>query len=83
LLAIEHLYDERTVKHDRWKSILWPDEHWMIAKCICVCIVVIALVLTATGIMTGTAAFVAALLAVVYVLLLTRRYTGRSRNRHF
>lgn len=69
------------VKNDREKAVMWATEHWAVSKYVCLCIALVGLMATAMNIMTATAAFVASVLGIVYVLLLTRHYTRTGQNR--
>jgi hypothetical protein len=65
---------------DREKARVWPEEHRVLAKCVCIGVAILGLVLTDLGIMTARAAFAASLLAIIYVVLLTYLCTRRSRE---
>jgi hypothetical protein len=64
------------MKYDREKALTWSEEHWTVAKCICVCIAIMGLALSGLDIMTSRAALAASVVGIIYVLLLTRHYTG-------
>lgn len=66
---------ECAMKNDGDKAAMWPEEHWGVAKCVCVCVVFLAVMLAGLEVMTWLAAFIASIVSVAYVLLLTRHYT--------
>jgi len=63
------------MKHDRQKALMWPEEHWTLARVICICVVVLGLALSGLGLVSAPTALIATLLGIVYVLVLTRQYT--------
>jgi Flp pilus assembly protein TadB len=68
------------MKSDQEKARLWPEEHWVLTKCVCVCVAILGLVLTHLGIMTARTAFAASLFTVIYVVLVTRHCTRRRKE---
>lgn len=70
------------MKRDREKAQMWPEEHWVLAKCVCVCVGILGLVLTDQRIMTARAAFVASSSAIIYVVLATYLCTRRREEAH-
>ena len=67
--------EECVMRNDGEKAVMWPVEHWALAKWICVGVVLLGMSLAGLELMTWRAAFVASILGIAYVLLLTRHYT--------
>lgn len=70
------------VRSDRDKAVMWAQEHWTVAQCVCVCIAGLGLMCVELNFMTSPAALVASLLGIAYVLLLTKHCTHDVHGKH-
>lgn len=68
------------MKKDGHKALTRSAEHREVAKRVHVCVAILGVILAGLEVMTWRAAFIGLSISIVYVMLLTRRYTVESQE---